>query len=88
MLFATKIAWTYTGKSISHLTKIVRDLDWLNMVHMFKYDRGTKYIPLVLISNKSVVSKCYIGGSYAVHPNMMGHTDGGLTMGEDYQYCH
>ena len=51
------------------------------MVHLFKYVRVTKYLPLILSTNKSGMLKWYIDGSYSVQPNMRGHTGGRLKMG-------
>ena len=51
MLFTTKISLTDTGIAIYYLIKIVREtdqIDWMKMVHLFKYVRGTKDIPLIL----------------------------------------
>ena len=84
MLFSTKISRPDTGTAISYLTKRVREpdqSDWLNMVHIFKYVRGTKYQSLILSTDNSVILKWYIDGSHAVHPNMRVNTGGGLTMG-------
>ena len=61
MLFATKIAWPDTGTAISYLTTIVRESDqsdWLDMVHIFKYVRGIKYLPLILSADKIEIIKC------------------------------
>ena len=85
MLFSTKIARPDTGIYISYLKTRVRDpdqSDWLKMVHIFKYVRGTKYLPLILSADKSGMLKWYIDGSNAVHPNMRGHTGRGLTIGQ------
>ena len=53
--------------------------DWMKMVHIFKYVRGTKDLPLTLSSDKSGMLNCYADGSHVVHPNMRVHTGGGLT---------
>ena len=37
---------------------------------MDKYVRGTKEMPLILGANGTGILKCYIDGSYGVHPNM------------------
>ena len=77
MLFATKRACTDTGKAISYLKTRVRDpdkIDRLKMVHLFKYVRGTKDLPLIISAYKSGILKWYIDGSYEVHPNMRGNT--------------
>ena len=63
MLFPTKIEILDTGTSIFCLTTRVIEPDqgdFLKMVHLFKYVRGTKYLPLILSADKSVMIKCYI----------------------------
>ena len=52
------------------------------MMHVLKYARSNKYLPTIMISEKSVMIKWYIDETYAVHPNMIGHTRGGLTLGQ------
>ena len=52
------------------------------MVRLFKYVRDTKTIPLILISDKSVILKWYIDKSYTVHTNMRGNNGVVLTMGQ------
>ena len=84
ILFATKRARPDTGTSISYLTTRVREpnrYDWRKMVHLMKYIRGTKDLPLILCANGSGILKWFIDSSHGVHPNMRGHTGGGLTMG-------
>ena len=80
MLLTKKIARLDNATSISYLTKRLRDpdqSDWLKMVHLFKYVRGNKDPPLILIYDKSGMLKWYVDGSHTVHPNMRG------TLGED-----
>ena len=87
MSFATKRVRPDTGAYISYLTTRVRDTyqsNWMKMVHLFKYVRGTKDLPLILSVYKSEIIKWYIDGSHAVHPNMRGNTGGGLTMGQGF----
>ena len=87
MLFSTKIARPDTGIYISYLKTRVRDPDQsgcLKMVHLFKYVRETKYLPLILSAENIGTFKCYIGGLYAVHPNIMGHTGVGLIIGRGF----
>ena len=84
MLFAKNISLPDTGTAISYLTTRVIEPDqnnWMKMVHLFKYFRGTKDIPLILSADNVGIIKWYIDGSYAVHPNMRGYTGVGLTMG-------
>ena len=56
----------------------------MRMVHLFKYIRGTKNLPLILSRDKNGMLKWYIDGSYDVHPNMRGPTGVGLTMGRGF----
>ena len=89
MLFTTKRARPDTGIAISYLTTRVREpdqSDWLKMVHMFKYIRGNKNLPLILSADNNGMLKWYIDGPYYVHPNMRGPTGVGPTMGRDSQY--
>jgi hypothetical protein len=86
-LFATKRARPDTGTSISFLTTRVREPDeddWAKLVHLMKYLRGTKELPLILSANGSGILKWWVDGSFAVHPNMRGHTGGGLSMGRGF----
>ena len=69
---------------VSFITTRVRDpskQDWKKLVHLFKYLRGTQDIPLILRADGSGILKWYVDASHGVHPNMRGHTGGGLTMG-------
>ena len=55
-LYATKQARPDTCKTVTFLTKRVQapDLDyWANMLHMIRYIRGTRMLPLILSSNGS-----------------------------------
>jgi hypothetical protein len=86
-LFATKRARPDMGTSISFLTTRVSEPDkddWSKLTHLMKYIRGTKDLPLILSANGSGILKWWIDGSFAVHPNMRGHTGGGLSMGRGF----
>ena len=41
-------------------------------------------LPLILSTNGSGILKWWVDGSFAVHPNMRGHTGGGLSMGRGF----
>ena len=45
------------------------------------YIRGTIDLPLTLSANGTGMLKWYVHGSYGIHPNMRGHSGGGLSMG-------
>ena len=86
-LFATKRARPDTGTAISFLTTRVSEPtsdDWKKLSHMMRYIRGTKSLPLILSANGSGMLKWWIDGSHGVHPNMRGHTGGGLSMGTGF----
>jgi len=86
-LYTTKRARPDTSTSVAFLTTRVREPDkddWSKLTHLVKYPRGTKNLPLVLGANKSGILKWWIDGSFAVHPNMRGHTGGGLSLGRGF----
>ena len=49
---------------------------------MMQYLNGTKEMVLTLSADDTNILKWYIDASYAIHPDMRGHTGGYLTMGE------
>jgi hypothetical protein len=86
-LYATKRARPDTCTAIAFLTTRVREPDqddWTKLAHLIKYLRGTKLLPLILSANGSGILKWWIDGSFATHPNMRGHTGGGLSMGRGF----
>jgi hypothetical protein len=86
-LYATKRARPDTCTAVAFLTTRVREPDndnWAKLAHMMKYIRGTKELPLILSANGSGILKWWIDASFAVHPNMRGHTGGGLSMGQGF----
>ena len=86
-LYATKRARPDTCTSIAFLTTRVRTPDkddWKKMVHLMKYVRGTREMPLILSANRSGILKWWVDASFAVHPNMRGHSGGGLSLGRGF----
>jgi hypothetical protein len=86
-LFATKRARPDTGTAISFLTTRVSEPtsdDWKKLSHMMRYLRGTRKLPLILKADGSGMLKWWIDGSNGVHPNLRGHTGGGLSMGQGF----
>ena len=81
------ILWLVTCTAVAYLTTRVREPDkndWKKLVHLMKYIRGTAKLPLILRANGSGIVKWWIDGSFGVHPNMLGHTGGGLSMGTGF----
>jgi hypothetical protein len=81
MLYATKRARPDTCTAIAFLTTRVRSPDkddWKKLVHLMRYLRGTRTMPLILSA------KWWIDSSFAVHPNMRGHSGGGLSLGRGF----
>ena len=73
MLLTTKIAQPDTGTEICYPKTRVRDLDqvnWMKMVNLFTYVRGTTDLPLILSEDKSGIIKGYIDVSYAILSSM------------------
>jgi hypothetical protein len=52
--------------------------------HLIEYFRLTKDLPLRIGANKHGTLEWYVDASFTVHPNMRGHTRGGLRMGTDF----
>ena len=89
LLFSNKRARLYTGTAITYLTMWIREPDeddWSQLKHLMKYIRGTKELPLILGVNGTGMMKWWINGSYRVHPNLRGHSGGGICMGRVFQY--
>jgi hypothetical protein len=83
-LYSTKRSRPDTCTSITFLTTRVRAPDkdnWNKLVHLMRYIRGTHTMPLILSANGSGILKWWVDVSFAVHPNMRGHSGGGLSLG-------
>ena len=83
-LFVMKRARPDTSTAIAFLMTRVREPnvdDWRKLGHLMEYMRGTAEMSLLLIANASETLEWYVDASFAVHPNMRGHTGAGLTMG-------
>ena len=86
-LYATKRARPDTCTAIAFLTTRVRAPDkddWAKLAHLMKYLRGTRTLPLILSANGSGILKWWVDASFAVHPNMRGHSGGGLSLGRGF----
>jgi hypothetical protein len=84
ILFATKRARPDTATAISFLMtraqKPNKD-DWAKLIHLIKYIRTTQDLPLMLGVKEGNALRWWIDGSHGVHPNLRGHTGGGLSLG-------
>jgi hypothetical protein len=83
-LYVTKRAMPDTCTAITFLTTRVREPDkddWTKLVHLMRYIRGTHTMPLILSANGSGILKWWVDAFFAVHPNMRGHSGGGLSLG-------
>lgn len=83
-LYATKRARPDTCTAIAFLTTRVREPDtddWKKLCHMMRYIRGSRKMPLILSANGSHILKWWVDASFAVHPNLRGHSGGGLSLG-------
>jgi hypothetical protein len=49
-----------------------------------KYLRGTRMLPLILSANRTGILKWWVDAAFAVHPNMQGHSGGGLSLGRGF----
>jgi hypothetical protein len=48
------------------------------------YLNGIRKLPLIISADGTGILKWLVDGSFAVHPNMHGHTGAGLTMGQGF----
>jgi hypothetical protein len=86
-LYLVKRARPDASVAIAFLTTRVREPnveDWSKLEHLVEYFKSTIEMPLILGSDSSGVLQWFVDASFAVHPNMRGHTGGGLTMGRGF----
>ena len=82
LLYLVKRARPDASVSIAFLTTRVREPnvdDWRKLAHLIEYLRSTVNLTLNLGADSSGTLNWYVDASFAVHPNMRGHTGGGLT---------
>jgi hypothetical protein len=56
--------------------------DWSKLVHLMKYLRGTRMLPLILSANRTSILKWWVDAAFSVHPNIQG--GGGLSLGRGF----
>jgi hypothetical protein len=86
-LYVTKRARLDTSLAIAFLTTRVRAPntdDWEKLCHFMEYLRYDQDCPLILSGENDGVLMWYGDAAFVVHPNMHGHTGGGLTMGRGF----
>jgi hypothetical protein len=86
-LYLVKRARPDASVAIAFLTTRVREPnveDWSKLEHLVEYFKSTIEMPLILGSDSSGVLQWFVDASFAVHPNMRGHTGGGLSMGRGF----
>jgi hypothetical protein len=86
-LYATKRSRKDTCTAIAFLTTRVQEPDkddWTKLVHLMRYIRGTHTMPLILSANGSSILNWWVDAYVAVHPNMRGHSGGGLFLGRGF----
>jgi hypothetical protein len=86
-LYATKWARPDTCTAIAFLTTRVREPDkddWTKLVQLMRYIIGTHTMPLILSANGSGILEWWMDASFAVNPNMCGHSGGGLSLGRGF----
>jgi hypothetical protein len=75
-LYATKPARPDTCTAIAFLSMRVRAPDkdnWIKLVHLMRYIRCTRTMPIILSANGSGILKWWVDASFSVHPSMCGH---------------
>lgn len=87
MIYVAKRARPDISLAVAFLTTRVKgpDIDdWRKLRHLIEYLRVTRDLPLILGADGSGVLSWYVDASFAVHPDMRGHTGGAMTMGRGY----
>ena len=87
MIYVAKRARPDISLAVAFLTTRVKgpDIDdWSKLRHVIEYLRVTRDLPLILGADGSGVLSWYVDASFAVHPDMRGHTGGAMTMGRGY----
>jgi hypothetical protein len=72
-LYSTKRARSDTCTEIAFLTTRARSPDkddWKKLIHLMRYIRGTRTMPLILSANGSSILKWWVDASVLVHPHM------------------
>jgi hypothetical protein len=73
--------------SITFLTTRVKgpDIDdWRKLCHLVEYLRSMRELPLKIAADSTGVLSWYVDASFAVNPDMRGHTGGAMTMGTGF----
>ena len=81
-IYVTKRARPDISLAIAFLTTRAKgpDIDdWCKLCHLIKYLRATREMSLILGADGTGVLSWYVDASFAVHPDMMGHTGGAMT---------
>ena len=86
-LYLVKRARPDASVAIAFLTTRVREPDvddWRKLEHLVEYFKSTTDMSLILGADSSGILRWFVDASFAVHPNVRGHTGGGLTMGRGF----
>jgi hypothetical protein len=86
-IYVTKRARPDVSLSIAFLTTRVKEPDvddWRKLCHLVEYLRSTRELPLTLAADGTGVLSWYVDASFAVHPDMKGHSGGAMTMGTGF----
>jgi Reverse transcriptase (RNA-dependent DNA polymerase) len=89
LLFLCKRARPDIQTAVAFLTTRVKgpdDDDYKKLRRVMRYLRATKDMPLTLEADHTHVLKWWVDASFAVHPDMKGHTGGLLSMGKGAVY--
>ena len=85
-LFATQRARPDISLAVAYLSTRVKEPDeddWKKLTRLIQYLRDTVDLPLILRADGvSITKRWWVDGSFAVHPNMRGHSGGCLSLGK------
>lgn len=90
LLFLCKRARPDIQPAVAFLTTRVKapDMDdYKKLARAMRYLRATKNMPLVLEADDMQLIKWWVDASFAVHPDMKGHTGGVMSLGKGAVYA-
>jgi hypothetical protein len=83
LLWATKQISTLIALLTTRVQEPDED-DWRKLTHLIEYLIAMKLLPLILSADGTGILEWWVDTSFAVHPNMHGHSGGGLSLGQGF----
>ena len=89
LLYLPKRARSDIQKYVSFLCTQMREpdiYDWKKLQLTIRYPKATRWLPLTLEADETMISKWWIYSSYGVHEDHRVHTGGTISLGKGHPY--